>query len=216
MAFLTFRHRFIASQIATQSGASNITLLMLHGTGGTETDLLDMGRVIAPEAALLSPRGKVLENGMSRFFRRLAEGVFDLDDLKLRTHELADFITAAADAYQFDREHMVAVGYSNGANIAASLMLSVPKMLAGAILFRPMLPLTPDVPPALADVPVLISAGQYDPIVAAAQTAQLADMLRSSGAHVTQITQPSSHALTQADVEAARVWFAEQFTVPTR
>src|SRR3979411_1767998 len=127
-------------------GTSGRTLLLLHGTGGNEHDLLSLGRTLDSTASLLSPRGKVLENGMPRFFRRLAEGVFDVEDLKKRTHELADFITAAARHYKIDIEKVVAVGYSNGANIAASMLLLRPEILRAAILFRAMVPLVPDSP----------------------------------------------------------------------
>ena len=136
-----FIHEFVA-------GKSNRTLLLLHGTGGNERDLIPLGRELDPNAALLSPRGKILENGMPRFFRRLAEGVFDLEDLKKRTHELADFVVAAADRYKIDIHNIVAVGYSNGANIAASMLLLRPEILSAAILFRAMLPLVPDQQPS--------------------------------------------------------------------
>src|SRR4026209_2924110 len=122
-------------------GSSSRTLLLLHGTGGNERDLIPLGRELDPNASLLSPRGKILENGMPRFFRRLAEGVFDLEDLKARTHELADFVLAAAREYGFDAGRVFAAGYSNGANIAASSLLLRPGMLAGAVLLRPMVPL---------------------------------------------------------------------------
>ncbi len=131
-----FIHRYIP-------GTSGRTLILLHGTGGTETDLLELGRRLDPEAALLSLRGKVLENGMPRFFRRLAEGVFDQKDLVFRTHELADFIQVAAERYGFNQSQSVAVGYSNGANIAGSILLLRPQTLQGAALLRPMVPLTP-------------------------------------------------------------------------
>jgi phospholipase/carboxylesterase len=130
-------------------GSSERTLLLLHGTGGNERDLIPLGRELGPNASLLSPRGKVLENGMPRFFRRLAEGVFDLEDLKRRTYELADFVIAAAERYNIERQNIAAVGYSNGANIAASMLILRPEILSGAILFRAMVPLLPDVEPDL-------------------------------------------------------------------
>jgi phospholipase/carboxylesterase/glyoxalase family protein len=136
---LEFVHRFIPARERERG----LTLLLLHGTGGDETDLLPLGEALAPGAALLSPRGKVRENGMPRFFRRVSEGVFDLEDLRFRTHELADFVAEAAAAYGFDPTRVVAVGYSNGANIAASIVLLRPQTFAGAILFRPMVPLVP-------------------------------------------------------------------------
>src|SRR5215207_5564250 len=145
-AKLAFVHQFVPAQA---DGAP--TLLLLHGTGGNEHDLLDLGRALYPRAALLSPRGQVRENGMPRFFRRLAEGVFDLDDLRRRTADLAAFIAAASAAYGFDPRRVIAVGYSNGANIAASLLLLYPAALAGAVLFHAMVPLVPEELPSLPD-----------------------------------------------------------------
>src|SRR5436190_19703801 len=137
-------------------GNSKRTLLLLHGTGGNERDLIPLGHDLDPNASLLSPRGKVLENGMPRYFRRLAEGVFDLEDLKKRTHELADFVIAAAKHYKIDVKNMVAVGYSNGANIAASTLLLRPEILPAAVLFRAMVPLVPETQPDLSSVRVWI------------------------------------------------------------
>lgn len=145
----TFHHAF------TQ-GTSDRTLLLLHGTGGNEHDLLSIGRALDPKASLLSPRGKVLENGLPRFFRRLAEGVFDEEDLIRRTHELADFVAEAVERYSINQRKIYAVGYSNGANIAASLLLLRPGALAGAALLRAMVPLIPDVLPDLNETPVLL------------------------------------------------------------
>jgi len=179
---------------------------MLHGTGGNERDLIPLGRELDPNAALLSPRGKVLENGMPRFFRRLAEGVFDLEDLEYRTNELADFVSAAAQHYKFARDNLVAVGYSNGANIAAAMLLLRPEILACAILFRAMVPLHPDKLPSLSSVRVWIGAGSYDPIVPGSETNELAEILRSAGADVTMRYFPAGHELTGSDVEAARDW----------
>src|SRR5438876_7450875 len=153
-----FIHEFVP-------GNSDRTLLLLHGTGGNERDLIPLGRELDPRAALLSPRGKVLENGMPRFFRRLAEGVFDLEDLKKRTNELADFIAAAAQHYELAADQIVAVGYSNGANIAASLLLLRPETLRTAVLFRVMVPLVPEKVPDLSSVRVWIGAGYQDPII---------------------------------------------------
>lgn len=187
-------------------GSSPRTLLLLHGTGGNERDLISLGRELDPNASLLSPRGKVLENGMPRFFRRLAEGVFDLEDLKKRTHELADFVIAAAKHYKIDIRHMIAVGYSNGANIAASILLLRPETFAAAILFRAMVPFVPETQPDLSSVRVLIGAGSIDPIVPASETKQLAELLRSAGADVTIRFFQGGHELTQADVHAAQEW----------
>ncbi len=182
------------------------TLLLLHGTGGGEDELLPLGRAIAPGAALLSPRGRVLERGMPRFFRRLAEGVFDEADLIVRAGELADFIGQAADRYRFDATRVTAVGFSNGANIAAALLLLRPEVLAGAALFRAMVPLHPPELPVLRGRRVLISEGRTDPIVPLEQADSLARRLRGSGADVTLAWQDAGHGLVEADVDAARTW----------
>jgi phospholipase/carboxylesterase len=194
-----FIHEFVA-------GSSSRTLLLLHGTGGNEQDLIPLGRQLDPNAALLSPRGKVLENGMPRFFRRLAEGVFDLEDLKYRTNELADFVTAAAKHYGFATDRLVAVGYSNGANIAASMLLLRPEVLSAAVLFRAMVPLIPDKLPDLSSIRVWIGAGDQDPIVPASETKRLAELLRRASADVTIRFAKAGHGLTNDDLEAARRW----------
>jgi len=196
-----FIHEFVP-------GTSNRTLLLLHGTGGNERDLIALGRELDPNAALLSPRGKVLENGMPRFFRRLAEGVFDLEDLKHRTNELADFVKAAAQHYGFASDNLVAVGYSNGANIAASMLLLRPEALPTAILFRAMVPLYPETQPNLSSVRVWIGAGTNDPIVPTSETKALAELLCNAGADVMIRYFQAGHQLTMADVEAARDWLA--------
>jgi phospholipase/carboxylesterase len=197
---------FIHAYEPGSGDSTRTTLLLLHGTGGNETDLVPLGRMIAPGATLISPRGKVLENGMPRFFRRLAEGVFDVEDLKFRTAELAEFIDAAANSYGLDREAIVAVGFSNGANIASSLLLSDPQMLSGAILFRAMVPFETDDLPDLSGKRVLISAGQTDPLIPQDQTEVLASMLDSASADVTLKWLPTGHGLTREDVEMAREW----------
>jgi phospholipase/carboxylesterase len=194
-----FIHEFVP-------GTSNRTLLLLHGTGGNERDLIALGRELDPNAALLSPRGKVLENGMPRFFRRLAEGVFDLEDLRHRTNELADFVTAAAQHYRFASDNLVAVGYSNGANIAASMLLLRPEALPTAIMFRAMVPLYPETQPNLSSVRVWIGAGTNDPIIPMSETKALDELLRSAGADVTIRYFQAGHELTMEDVEAARDW----------
>ncbi len=153
-----FIHEFVP-------GTSDRTLLLLHGTGGNEHDLIPLGRELDPKAALLSPRGKILENGMPRFFRRLAEGVFDVEDLKQRTNELADFVAAAVQHYKLAADCLVAVGYSNGANIAASMLLLRPEIFHAAILFRAMVPLVPENLPDLSPVRVWVGAGNQDPII---------------------------------------------------
>lgn len=196
---LEFIHEFVR-------GKSERTLLLLHGTGGNERDLIPLGRELDPNASLLSPRGKVLENGMPRFFRRLAEGVFDLEDLRKRTHELADFVVAAAKRYQIDIKNIIAVGYSNGANIAASVLLLRPEIFSAAILFRAMVPLVPDKQPNLAATRVWIGAGEMDPIVPASETKELVELLRTAGANVTIRFFQSGHELTREDVDVAREW----------
>ena len=197
-----FIHEFV-------SGKSNRTLLLLHGTAGNERDLIPLGHELDPDASLLSPRGKTLENGMPRFFRRLAEGVFDLEDLRKRTNELADFVRSAAQHYTIDNQNMVAVGYSNGANIAASMLLLRPEVLSAAILFRAMVPLVPEKQPDLSAARVLISEGDHDPIVSAAEAGRLAGLLRSAGADVTIRFFPSGHELTGEDVDLAREWLTK-------
>ncbi|MDI4657674.1 alpha/beta hydrolase [Xanthobacter autotrophicus] len=198
---LAFTHRF---EPGTQAGA--VPLLLLHGTGGDEADLLPLGRMIAPGAALLSPRGQVSEGGMPRFFRRLAEGVFDEADVVRRAHDLADFIGAARAAYGLAAP--VAVGFSNGANIAAAVMLLRPEALAGAVLLRAMVPLSD--PPAgeLPGTPVLMLSGAMDPIVPPENAARLAARLSARGAQVEHRTLPASHGLTSADLTAARDFIA--------
>jgi predicted esterase len=192
-----FIHEFVP-------GSSERTLLLLHGTGGNERDLIPLGHELDSNASLLSPRGKVLENGMPRFFRRLAEGVFDLDDLQKRTHELADFVMAAAERYKV--KNIVAVGYSNGANIAASMLLLRPEILSAAILFRAMVPLVPETQPNLSSVRVWIGGGTFDSIIPASETKRLAELLRGAGADVTIRFFQGSHELTRDDVKVAREW----------
>jgi len=190
-------------------GSSKRTLLLLHGTGGSEHDLIPLGRELDPTAALLSPRGKVLEDGMPRFFRRLAEGIFDEEDLQKRTHQLADFVGAAAQDYEFAADEIVAVGYSNGANIAASLLLLRPETIHAAILFRAMVPLVPEKLPDLSLVRVWIGAGNQDPIVSTSETQRLVELLRSARADVTIRFVNAGHGLTDGEVEIARLWLAE-------
>ncbi len=198
-----FIHRYIAP---TSPDAP--TLLLLHGTGGNEDSLLDIGRQIAPEAGLLSPRGKVLENGHPRFFRRLAEGVFDHEDLLARTHELAAWIEAAAETYHFENGQVVAVGYSNGANAAASLLLLHPGLVRRVVLFRALLPFTPEAPIDLTGTRVLVLAGRNDNLIPAVQAEQLATVLQASGAEVDLNWQPTDHRLSSADFRAAQAWIA--------
>jgi predicted esterase len=196
--------------VPAEAAGSPFTLLALHGTGGNEHDLVPLARRIAPGAAVLSPRGNVLENGMPRFFRRLAEGVFDLEDLTRRTHELADFLIDAAGKYAFDPARVVAVGFSNGANIASSLLLLRPETLAGAVLFRGMVPIVPDTLPSLKGIRVLLSNGRRDPLVTPEETERLKSLLTSAGADVTLAWQSSGHDLTPADIPLAAKWLEDQ------
>jgi phospholipase/carboxylesterase len=196
-----FIYRFIP-------GKGERTLLLLHGTGGNEADLLPLGFAIAPDASLLSPRGKVLENGAPRFFRRLAEGVFDEEDVVERAHELAEFVSIAARKYDFELKALIAVGYSNGANIASAMMLLGALIAHGAILFRPMVPLSRSPEHALGNCEVLISGGRFDPIATPSQVNALANLLRERKAKVDVRMQESGHELTDRDVETARDWLA--------
>jgi len=186
------------------------TLLLLHGTGGDEHDLLALGGELAPGASLLSPRGNVLEGAMPRFFKRLAEGVFDLADLERRTRDLAAFVREAAESYDFDLDRITAVGFSNGANIAASVLLRDPGLLKRAVLFRAMVPFEPEQPPRLKGTSVYIGAGRLDPIIPQANVERLAAILRDGGAAVTLDWQPAGHGLTKADVDNARDWLEKQ------
>src|SRR5688500_18735277 len=195
---LSFIHRF---EPGTSTAAP---LLLLHGTGGNEDDLLPLGKTLAPDRALLSPRGKVLENGMPRFFRRLAEGVFDEQDVITRAHELADFILEAGKAYKLAKP--VAIGFSNGANIAAAILLLRPEALTGAILLRALVPLAKAPQADLAQKPVLIISGASDPIIPANNANLLATILRNAHADVTHETLPTGHNLTQNDVAIASAW----------
>jgi phospholipase/carboxylesterase/glyoxalase family protein len=185
------------------------TLLMLHGTGGDERDLLPLGRELWPGAALLGVRGKVLENGMPRFFRRFAEGVFDVEDLKSRTQELAQFVDAASERYEFSRKKLIVVGYSNGANIAASLILLHPHYLGAAILFRAMVPFVPDLIRDFSHLAVFIGAGRLDPIVPSGQVEELGALFESGGADVTISWRQGGHELGEDDVRAAKTWLSK-------
>jgi phospholipase/carboxylesterase len=202
---LQFVHQFIPAR------APGVTLLLLHGTGGSEHDLLPIGRALLPEAAMLSPRGRVLENGMPRFFRRFAEGVFDVDDLKFQTNELNSFVRAASERYGVIASKIVAVGYSNGANIAASLLLLHPHLLSGAVLFRAMVPFTPDFAPDLRQAQVLLGGGTRDSIIPRVHPEKLAELLESFGAEVEIYWHEGGHELGQDDLEAAKRWLSGRF-----
>ena len=181
------------------------TFLLLHGTGGNEQDLIPLAYELDKSAAILSPRGKVLENGITpRFFRRLAEGVFDIDDLKFRTNELADFVIDSSKTYNFDLQHVIAVGYSNGANIAASMLLLRPEILSSAILFRAMVPLVPQTLPNLSDKRIFMSSGLYDPIVSRQEAERLFGLFKEAGAKVSLSWQESGHELTMDEIRNAK------------
>jgi len=199
-ANLSFIHRFEPAR-----APGHAPLLLLHGTGGDETDLLPLGRMIAPDAALLSPRGKVLEGGALRFFRRLAEGVFDEEDVRRRADELTAFIAEARAAYGLAAP--IAVGFSNGANIAAAVLYRDPQALAGAVLLRPMVPL-PESPADLTGKEILLLSGTMDPIVPAENAERLARALSEAGAAVEHRQLPAGHGLSQADVNLASAWLA--------
>ena len=187
------------------------TLFMLHGTGGTEHDLLPIAKLISPESSILSVRGNVSENGMPRFFKRLAEGVFDEEDLIFRTKELRDYLDGACSQYGIDRNNIVAVGYSNGANIAASMLFHYENVLKGAILHHPMVPRRGIELPNLAGTSVFIAAGQNDPICSASESLELETTLRKAGADVTIHWESNGHSLSRTEVEAAGEWYERIF-----
>jgi predicted esterase len=201
MTDLGFVHRYLAG-----SNVAGPVLLLLHGTGGDENDLIPLGQELLPGAAILSVRGNVLENGMPRFFRRLAEGVFDQDDLRRRTEELGQFIDSARRQYSLSENRLIAVGYSNGANIAASLLFRDPDHLSAAVLFRAMVPFVPDVLPDLSGISIFLSAGQRDSIVPAANTRHLSSLFEASGAPVSMHWHKGGHELGRDDLDAAKLW----------
>jgi phospholipase/carboxylesterase len=203
-AHLGFAHRYLPGE-----DESSPTLLLLHGTGGNEEDLVPLGETLAPNAAFLSPRGKVSEYGAPRFFRRLAEGVFDHEDLLFRTHELAEFVQAASEEYGFDLSKVVAVGYSNGANVAASTILLHPGLLRAAVLFRAMVPFEPTPTPDLSGMPVFLAAGRMDRMIPPDNTRRLADILAEAGADVDLRWRDTGHPLTYEEVGEAKAWLSE-------
>jgi phospholipase/carboxylesterase/glyoxalase family protein len=202
---------FIYEFVPPSEPDPGIVLLLLHGTGGDERDLLPLGNELMPGAALLSPRGRVLERGMPRFFRRLAEGVFDVEDVKFRANELNEFVSSAVDRHRVQDSRVVAVGYSNGANIAASLLLLHPRLLSGAVLFRAMVPLEPDVPPDLSQVRVLLTSGTRDPMVPLSGAEKLKALLQRFGADVEVFWHEGGHELGRDDLTAARKWLTRYF-----
>jgi predicted esterase len=203
---LGFLHRFVPAEHAVSAE----TLIVLHGTGGDENDLIGIGHAVAPGASILSPRGNVLENGAPRFFRRLSEGVFDPKEVRSRGEELARFIRGAITRYDLDASRIFALGYSNGANIASTVMLIEPGLIQSAILLRPMLVFEPDEPASLAGSGALISAGRMDAIVPPASVERLQDLLESAGAEVTLNWQLAGHNLLPSEVREAAEWLALQ------
>lgn len=199
MADWRFTHKWLP-------GTSRRTLLLLHGTGGNEEDLVPLGQSIAPEANLLSPRGRIDENGMNRWFRRFGEGQFDLENMREETDALAEFLSDARKAYSIDLENTFAVGFSNGANIAASLLLRRPELLAGAFLMRAMVPFEPEESPALAGTHVLLSSGETDPMVPRDNAERLATLFVRGGADVEHLWLPVGHNLTKQELQRAREW----------
>jgi len=193
------------------TNANAPTLLLLHGTGGNERDLLPLADRIDSEASVLSVKGNVSENGMPRFFRRLAEGVFDEEDLLFRTQELHDFVNEASETYAFDRSRVIAVGYSNGANIAASLLFHIPGAFQGAILHHPMVPRRGVALPDLSGVPAFLGAGRNDPICPASETEELSALLGGAGADVHVHWENYGHQLTGTEVAAAAAWYRDRF-----
>jgi phospholipase/carboxylesterase len=202
MTDLGFRHKYVAPR-----AGSTKTLLLLHGTGGNEDDLIPLAAELLPDAGILSPRGKVLENGMPRFFRRLAMGVFDQEDLRIRTDELAKFIRDAAELYNFDVTQVIAVGYSNGANIAASLLFRHSRLLLGAALLHAMTPFVPEVLPDLQGKRIFLSAGENDPMVPRMEASQLADLITQSGADLDMNWFSGGHQLSAEEVRRVDEWF---------
>jgi predicted esterase len=200
-----FAHRFVP---ALEEGQP--LMLLLHGTGGDENDLIPLGRMLAPGAAILSPRGQVLENGMPRFFRRHSEGVFDLEDLEARTQALADWLVVARAAYEVEDRPVVAAGFSNGANIAAAMLLRRPEVLAGAVLFRATLPMEPGAAPDVRGRRIFMAEARDDPYVRVPDAERLIALLEEGGATVTARWSDGGHGLNPADVAAARTWFAAQ------
>jgi phospholipase/carboxylesterase len=209
-ADLELVHRF-----STGEGKNaGTTLLLLHGTGGDENDMVPLGDALLPGAAILSPRGAVRERGMPRFFARLAEGVFDLEDLALRTQQLIRFVNGAVAKYELDATRVIAVGFSNGANIAASVLLTGPSVFSQAILFRAMVPFEPQQPAKLPGTPVLLSSGEWDPIATPEQARRLQSLLTTAGAKATLNFFDAGHVLTRGDVSAAASWISA-LTSPT-
>ncbi len=202
---LNFKHKYVPSSDPTKGK----TVLLLHGTGGNEESLIPIVEMVLPDAAILSPRGQIMENGMPRFFRRIAEGVFDLEDLKFQTQELAIFIEAASKTYGLESNEVIALGYSNGANIASSVMLTYPELISKAALFHPMIPFVPENPPDLSNTSILITAGTNDPIVSRKETLELNSMFQDYGAEVEIFWHDSGHNLTREELDKTKNFLSE-------
>jgi predicted esterase len=201
---------FIHRHVPAADPATADTLVVLHGTGGDENDLISIGQAIAPGAAILSPRGNVLENGAPRFFKRMAEGVFDPKEVRSRAGELARFIRGAVVTYRLDPARVYALGYSNGANIASTVMLVEPGVFRGSVLLRPMLVYDPPEQNDLSDTAVFISAGRMDPIVPVESVEKLAKLFESAHSNVTVKWQLAGHSLVPSEVREASEWLALQ------
>lgn len=204
---LGYKHKYLPAN----SGDDSPTLLLLHGTGGNEDDLVPLAQRLAPTANLLSPRGNVLENGMPRFFRRIAEGVLDFEDLKFRTGEMAKFIETASSTYLFNPAKVIVLGYSNGANIAVSLLWNYPKSLAGAILIRPMMAIEPVAIPDLSNIPVFISGGIRDRVIPSGDPQRLAELLKSADADLTLSMRDAGHEITREELIEIGEWWNNKF-----
>jgi phospholipase/carboxylesterase len=199
----SFRHLYQPG-----TGVNSYCLLLLHGTGGDEHDMVPLAEAILPGAGIISPRGQVIENGAPRFFRRFAEGVLDVEDWRERSEALADFVAGICAEHEISPKTLLAVGYSNGANIAQGLLLLRPEVLGGAILLRPMF-VTDDVPiKDLDGRSILLLGGTRDPIIPAVDLPQIAQQLDKRGAHVTAKTVQASHGLVEDDIILARQWLA--------
>jgi predicted esterase len=192
-----------------QGEGQDATLFLLHGTGGDEDALSGLGRMLLPGANQLRPRGNVREQGMARFFRRFAEGILDIDDLKQRTNELADFLLRASEVYGFDGRQVIVAGFSNGANIASSMLLLRPEVLRAAILLHPMFTFEPQSLPDLRSKPIFIGAGRFDPLVPSAQTEQVADLFKRAGAPLQLFWHNGGHEVSLEEVKAAKAWIEE-------
>lgn len=181
--------------------------LLLHGTGGDENDLIQLAKMIDPQAGILSLRGNIDENGMNRFFERKAMGVLDEESLKKETVKLYDFLNAAASEYHFKKEQLVVLGYSNGANIASSLLFHYKDAFNQGMLLHPMVPLRTVELPDLSRQRLFIGAGENDPICPPEETEELEQMLSKTGASITMYWGKDGHSLSQNELNAASMWY---------